>query len=396
MKIKVLVIGKADEKRTALLGMLESENIGTAAQVKSGPMALDKVESLDPDVAVIILGAGESDAFAICERIYLDKPRCTVLMVSENVDADSLQKALGAGAMNLISWPEGPAALQEAIFAAVNRKTMHLGALNEKHRSGPTSKVVTVFGTKGGIGKTTIAVNLAVKLSQMNKKVALIDFDLQFGDVGVFMDIDAKDTIAELVQDNTNLDIDTIRNYMVLHSSGVHVLCAPNSPEYADIVTGSHVERILNALKGYYDYIILDTPPVLNECVLSAIEGAGQVLFILGLDISILRNAKICLSLMDSLGFKDKITMIVNREVDGSVTLKDVQKIVDRPIVARFPSDWKLAVAALNKGVPFVVSAPNSGLSRSLSGFAHTMIGSQHPSEAALQPMKAGKFGRKK
>jgi pilus assembly protein CpaE len=291
-------------------------------------------------------------------------------MVSENLDVDGLQKALGAGATSLIGWPDSAETLQDAVFAAHNRSNMHMGALNQKQRSGPASKVVTVFGTKGGIGKTTIAVNLAVKLSQLNKKVALVDLDLQFGDVGVFMDIDAKDTIAELVRDNSNLDIDTIRNYMVLHSSGVHVLCAPNSPEYADVVSGGHVEKIINAVKSYYDYVIIDTPPMLNECVLTAIESSAQVLFILGLDISILRNAKICLNLLDSLQQTDKITMIINREVDGSVTLKDVQRIVNQPIVARFPSDWKLAVASLNKGVPFVVSAPNSGLAKSLSQFA--------------------------
>jgi pilus assembly protein CpaE len=379
LKIKVLVIGRADDKRSALLGMLDADSIGVAAQVKSGPLALDKVESLDPDVVVIVLGPGETDAFAICERIYLSRPRCAVLMVADSVDADSLQKALGAGAMNLILWPQGERELQDAVLSAHSRKNMHLGALSQNRKGGPASKVITVFGTKGGIGKTTIAVNLAVKLAQMNKRVALIDLDLQFGDVGVFMDIDAKDTMAELVRDNSNLDVDTIRNYMVLHSSGVHVLPAPNSPEYADIVQASHVERIVNALKGYYDYVIIDTCPVLSETVLTAIECAGLVLFVLGMDISILRNAKICLNIMESLGQMDKIMMIVNREVEGSVTMKDVQKIVDRPIVAKFPSDWKLAVAALNKGVPFVVSAPNSGLAKSFTHFVQSMLGGQAP-----------------
>jgi pilus assembly protein CpaE len=112
---------------------------------------------------------------------------------------------------------------------------------------------------------------------------------------------------------------------------------------------------------------------MLNECTLTAIEGSGLVLFILGLDISILRNAKICLNLLESLQQRDKIMLIVNREVDGSVTTKDVQKIMDRPIVARFPTDWKLAVAALNKGVPFVLSAPSSALSKSVAQFAHSM-----------------------
>lgn len=390
MKIKVLVIGRTDDRRSALLGMLNSENIGTAMQVRSGPAALEKIESLDPDVAIIILGAGESDAFAMCERIYLSKPRCAVLMVSESVDVEALQKALGAGAMNLMRWPENANVMQEAVFTAFNRKNTHLGALTAKRQSGPASKVITVFGTKGGIGKTTIAVNLAVKLSQMNKKVCVIDLDLQFGDVGVFMDIDAKDTLAELIRDNTNLDVDTIRNYMVLHSSGVHVLPAPNSPEYADIVTGGHVERLINAVKGYYDYIIVDTPPMLGECVLMAIECSALVLFILGMDISILRNAKVCLNLMDSLQQTEKIMMIINREMDGSVSIKDVQRIIARPIVARFPCDWKLAMAALNKGVPFVVSAPNSGLSRSISSFAQSIAGPQPPTKLQpLQPQKA-------
>lgn len=387
MKIKVLVIGRSDEKRAQLHMMLDSQSVGTAAQVKSGPTALEKVESMDPNVAVILHGEGETDSFAICERIYLSRPKCAVLMVSESVDAETLQKAMGAGAMSLVPWPADALEFQDAVIAAHNRKLMHLSALADKRKSGPASKVLAVFSTKGGVGKTTIAVNLGVKLSQMGRKVALIDLDLQFGDVGVFLDIDAKDTISELVRDNPSLDIDTIRNYMVLHSSGVHVLCAPLSPEYADVVTASHVEKIINSVKNYYDYVIIDTPPTLSDVVLTAVECANEVLFVLGLDISILRNAKICLNLMDSLQQKEKIMMVVNRDTDGSVTIKDVQKIIEQPIVARFPSDWKLAVAALNKGVPFVVSAPGSGLSRSLSQFAQVMV--NPPAKGAPKPAES-------
>ena len=162
---------------------------------------------------------------------------------------------------------------------------------------------------------------------------------------------------------------------MAIHSSGVHVLCAPKSPEFAELISADTVKTILSQLRTYYDYVIIDTPPSFNEVTLSAIEASTTVLFVTGLDISILKNSKLSLSVLNSLQQIDKVKVIVNRAVNiGSITLDDIQKLIDSPIWAKIPSDYKTAVTALNLGVPFVTGAPKSELSQAVSSVAALLI----------------------
>jgi len=169
--------------------------------------------------------------------------------------------------------------------------------------------------------------------------------------------------------------IDLLRSYMAIHSSGVHVLCAPKSPEFAELISADTVKTILSQLRTYYDYVIIDTPPSFNEVTLSAIEASTTVLFVTGLDISILKNSKLSLSVLNSLQQIDKVKVIVNRAVNiGSITLDDIQKLIDSPIWAKIPSDYKTAVTALNLGVPFVTGAPKSELSQAVSSVAALLI----------------------
>ncbi|HCS10194.1 MAG TPA: hypothetical protein DIV40_01945, partial [Clostridiales bacterium] len=183
------------------------------------------------------------------------------------------------------------------------------------------------------------------------------------------------DTIVELVQDVITPNIDSVRSYMAVHSSGVHVLCAPKSPEYAELVSSEKVQSLLSLLRTYYDYVIVDTSPSFTDVTITAIESSSIIFFVTGLDISILRNSKLSVSLLESLQQTDKIRLIVNRAVDmNSITINDVQKIIGYPIWAKLPSDYKVAVNALNRGVPFVTGAPNSKLSASITGLTEILI----------------------
>jgi pilus assembly protein CpaE len=320
------------------------------------------------------MGDGDNEAIPVAERVYMCRPGCSVILISEQINVEIYQQAIRAGVKNVMQWPVPQKELIENIKLAANLEKMRNSTAGPgANNMSWGSKVITVFGTKGGIGKTTLAVNLAVKLSENKKKVALIDLDLQFGDVNVFLDMEPKDTLSELVQDNNSFDIDTIKNYMVLHSSGTNVLCSPKSPEYAETITPSHIERIINTIRPYYDYIIIDTPPVFNECTLTAIEVSSKVMFVIALDISTLRNAKISMNVLESLQQIEKVNLIVNREVESIITVNDAEKIMGVKILARIPADWKTATAALNKGVPFVSGYPNAKLSNVVSELARKL-----------------------
>jgi pilus assembly protein CpaE len=298
-----------------------------------------------------------------------------VILLTETMDMVTMKEAIRVGAHNIIEFPASEKSFGDYIKSVYNSEMIRLNSLVEKQNISWMSRVITVFGSKGGLGKTTIATNIAVKLAQSRKKVALIDLDLQFGDIHIFLDIEPKETIAELVQDVHTPNIDSVRSYMVVHSSGVHVLCAPKSPEYAEIVSPEKVQSLLSLLRTYYDYVIIDTPPSFNEVTMTAIESSSTVLFVTGLDVSILKNSKLSLSLFESLKQKEKVRVLVNRAVEiNTITLNDVQRIIGCPIWAKIPSDYKVAVTALNRGVPFIMGAPNTKLSQSLADVASLLL----------------------
>lgn len=375
MKINVLVISKLEKNLNTMKRMIDDEEIIVIGDSPGGAQALDKIENVSPDMVIMFLGAGDTDVLSLTERIILHRPRTHVILLVEYMDVDILQKAIKAGAHNVIEVPTSPKEFAEYIKSVYHNETIRINSLNDKQNIAWMSRVVTVFGAKGGLGKTTIATNLAVKLAENRKKVALIDLDLQFGDIHIFLDIEPADTISEFVQQVFTPNIDSVRSYMTVHSSGIHVLCAPKSPEYAELVSAEKVQSLLSVLRTYYDYVIIDTPPSFTDVTITAIESSSTILFVTGLDISILKNSKLSLSLMDSLQQRDKVRLIVNRAVDmSSITVEDVQRIIGCPIWAKIPSDYKVAVTALNRGTPFVISSPGSKLSQSISIVADALV----------------------
>jgi pilus assembly protein CpaE len=375
MKIKVLLISKMERNIEALRSKIEDEEIMIIGDSAGGAQALDKIENTSPDIIIMTLGAGDTDVLNLAERIILHRPKTFVILVADSLDVEIMQEAVKVGCHNLIEFPSTSKEFAEYIKSVYNNESIRIKSLSNKDTLVWASRVITVFGAKGGLGKSTIAANLAVKLTEKRKKVALVDLDLQFGDLNIFLDLEPKDTIVELVQDVVSPNIDSVRSYMSVHSSGVHVLCAPRSPEYAELVSADKVQSLLSLLRTYYDYVIVDTSPSFTDVTITAIESSSMIFFVTGLDISILRNSKLSVSLLESLQQTDKIRLIVNRAVDmNSITINDVQKIIGYPIWAKLPSDYKVAVNALNRGVPFVTGAPNSKLSASISGLTDILI----------------------
>lgn len=395
MKIKVLLVSKMAGNIENILKMADDEAISVVGVSSGGIEALENIDRLSPDIVLMTLGAGDEDVFSLTERITLGRPRCYVILLAEYLDVETIQKAIAAGTKNVSAYPKTAKELTDNIKSVFNSETARIESLSGKQSSTWLSRVITVFGAKGGLGKTTISTNLAVKLASMHKKVALIDLDLQFGDVHIFMDIDPSDTISELVSEMTAPSIDLIRSFMTVHPSGVHVLCAPKSPEYAELVPPDKIQSILRLLRSYYDYVIIDTPPGFSDNTITALEASSTILFVTGLDISILKNSKLSLSLLESLQLTDKIRLIVNRaENVSTITLNDVCRLITCPIWAKIPSDYKVAVSALNRGIPIVTGNPNSELARSLSVIAE-LLSEGKEDLSSLNPVKIKSLGLK-
>jgi pilus assembly protein CpaE len=395
MKINVLLISKMERNIGILRNMINDEEIFIIGDTVGGSLALDKIENTSPDIIIMTLGAGDTDVLSLAERIILHRPRTFVILVAEHLDVEMMQSAMGVGCHNIIELPDSPKEFSEYIKTVYNNESLRLKSFDQKESLLWSSTVISVFGAKGGLGKTTISANLAVKLAEKRKKVALLDLDLQFGDIHIFMDIEPKDTITELFQEVVTPNIDSVRSYMAVHSSGVHVLCAPRSPEYAELISAEKVLSLLTLLRSYYDYVIIDTAPTFSEVNMTAIESSSLIFFVTGLDISILKNSKLSISLLESLQQTDKVRVLVNRAVDmSSISADDVQKIINYPIWAKIPSDYKVAVNSLNRGIPFVTGVPNSKLSQAISSVADKLL-----SGATVEKEEKGKmkiFGKKR
>ncbi len=397
MKIEVLLISKLDSNLNLIKQMIQDEEIVVIGEASGGAPALDKIDNTSPHIIIMTLGVGDPDILNLAERVILHKPRCYVILLTENLDADALYQATKVGVHNITVFPTSPKEFANYIKFVYHNETTRINSLGEQQNIAWMSKVITVFGSKGGLGKTTIATNLAVKLAEQRKKVALIDLDLQFGDAHVFLDIEPKDTISELVFDERTPDIDSVRSYMTIHSSGIHLLCAPKSPEYAEFVSAERVQGLLSLLRSYYDYVIIDTPPYFNDVTLTAIECSSMILFVTGLDISILKNSKRSLALLESLQQKDKVRVIVNRATKASsIGISDVQKITGCPIWAVIPSDYIVAVTALNRGIPVVISSPKTKLSQSFNEIANLLLSGSYDFDLQSNMKKKQKSNKTK
>ncbi len=367
MKINVLLISKMESNINTLRQLIDDDEIFILGETTGGSLALDKIENTSPDIIIMTLGAGDTDVLNLAERIIMHRPRTFVILAAENLDVEMMQAAVNVGCHNVVELKKSPGEFSEYIKTVYTNEKIRIKSLGKNETILWSSTVISVFGAKGGLGKSTIATNLAVSLAEKRKKVVLVDLDLQFGDAHIFLDIEPKDTITELVQDVITPNIDSVRSYMAVHSSGLHVLCAPKSPEYAELISPEKIMSLLSLLRTYYDYVIIDTAPSFSEVNITALESSSLILFISGLDVSILKNSKISVSLLESLQQTDKIRVIINRAVDmNTITVKDVQRIIGYPIWVKIPSDYKVAVNALNRGIPFVTGAPKSKLSQSM------------------------------
>jgi pilus assembly protein CpaE len=249
--------------------------------------------------------------------------------------------------------------------ARVKLRNIHFKGGRHAEKEERNAVIIAVFGSKGGVGKTTIAVNLATALSQMGKRTALLDFDLQFGDASIFLDLDNKQGISELVQEGS-ITRELIRSYLLLHKSGLSLLPSSDRPEYAEMVQSSHGESIIAGIAKGYDFVLIDLSTQMNDLSLTALEKADRILHVINPDISTLRNAKKTLELMKALKLDHKMQVVLNKENSSTIKAKEIGTLINMQFLAKIPVENKHAVASLNRGIPVVINVPRCLMSKRL------------------------------
>jgi pilus assembly protein CpaE len=261
----------------------------------------------------------------------------------------------------------------ESAIAERLRAGIALGVADE-HGDEEGARVVTVFSTKGGVGKSVVATNLSVALAELGHRTILLDLDLQFGDTGIMLQLRPSRTIFDAMLSFDRLDADMMRGFLTEHSSGLQVLLAPVHPEDAEGVTASRVARIISLLEGLADVIVIDTPGAFTDVVLAALDKSDDVYAVATMDVASIKNTKISLQKLLQLGYDDgRIKLVLNR-ADSKVWIEpgEVESAVDGEIVAKIPSD-RLVPRSVNKGVPVVLDSPKSPVAKSLMDLARSI-----------------------
>lgn len=392
-KIRVVIVDDVGETRENIRRMLQFDNsLDVVGMARTGKEALQLSQQAKPDVIVMDINMPDMDGITATQEIKKKTPYIQVIILSVQSDPSYMRKAMLAGARDFLTKPPMIDELTDAVKRAgvlaqeERRKAVQAFPTNPMDgtkmmpggASVPQGKVVVVYSPKGGTGRTTIAINLAIALrTDENTKVALVDANLRFGDVAVFLNEQGKNTILDLAPRVDELDTDIINEVMVTHrSSGVDLLAAPPRPEMAEQVTGEQFSKLLAYLRRIYQYIIVDTTSDLTEAVQAGIDAADQIILVTTQDIPSIKNANLFLSLADATGIKrDRIFFVMNKfDKRVSIMPDRVGASLRQEILTVIPFDDKVVGNSVNRGNPFMLDSNKvQPVGKSISQLAETL-----------------------
>jgi pilus assembly protein CpaE len=403
-QIRVLIVDDIPETRDHLSKLLGFEgDIDVVGAAASGAEALRLAASLTPDIVLMDINMPDMDGIATTEQLSRDIPTASIIMMSVQGEADYLRRSMLAGAREFLVKPFSSDELTASIrgvFSREREKQSRIvatgspatgGGVVAQTESGEPGQIIAVFSPKGGVGRTTVAVNLAVAAAtELGKKVVLVDGSFQFGDVGVLLNLNPKNkSIADLAPelDQAGHEVESIDTFVINHSAGIRVLLAPPTPEMAELIKPDGVKRVLEALRMNHDLVVVDCTAFFNDTTLAILDAADTILTMLSLEITSIKNMRLFLEVADQLGYEGgKVRLVLNR-ADSALGIKvsDVEHSIGRKVDETIVSDGRSVVYALNRGVPFFLSNREAQVSQDILRLARAVAGERAPVAAATE-----------
>ena len=328
-----------------------------------------EIQRLRPDAAVVAVGAEVEPVLRFVERVAAECPRTAIICASRDASPDLILRSLRAGAREFLRLP-----LIAGEFKTVLERTAEFCAsqVQEPRKKGRT---IAVFSSKGGCGTSFIAANLAAALSPA--RTVLADLNLQSGDMALFLGVEPKYSIADLVENRARVDDQLLRTYLAPHSASLSLLAAPREADSADDIEPEHVYEVIEILRERHDYVVIDPQHTFDAITLAALDQADEILLVLTLDIPAIRCAQRALAIFDRLGYpRHKVRVVVNRfskQID--LELREVERFLGERVAGYVQSDYSTAVTSINLGQPLVESVPDSKLAAEIRQIAAQVSG---------------------
>ncbi len=392
-KIRVLIVDDIAETRENVRKLLQFESdVDVAGAAGSGKEGIQLAQELDPDVVLMDINMPDIDGITATEIIRQKQPHIQVIILSVQNDQNYMRRAMLAGARDFLTKPP----MGDELISAVRRagemsraertkgaqqrlaSTSVSGSSAAMTNFAPASKgkIVTVYSPKGGTGCTTIAVNLALALNSEDTRTVLVDANLQFGDVAVFVNEQGKNTILELAPRVDELEPDIVEEILIKHeASGMRILPAPQRPEMAEKVNADQFSKVLQYLQRMYAYVVIDTSPILTDVILSTIDVSDVLVLVTTQEIPAIKNARLFLDLLHTLGIgKERIVFTMNRyDKRIAITPERVSDNLKQEIVTTIPFDEKVVITAVNRGVPFMLDNKSQPVGRGILSLAESV-----------------------
>ncbi|HSR47262.1 MAG TPA: response regulator [Anaerolineales bacterium] len=368
--IRLLIVDDIAETRENLRKLLQFESdIEVVGAARTGEEALQMARDTQPDVVLMDINLPDTDGITVTEALLREVRHAQIIMLSVQSDQDYLRQSMRAGARDFIAKPPASDELVSSVRRwglraheerkdQAQRVPVSSGPGGDSRERGRIGRVLAVYSPKGGVGCTTLASNLALGLNTDETPTVLVDANLQFGDVAVFLNLQVKNSFLDLASRSDDIDEDLAEEVLIRHDSGLRILAAPPRPEHADEVSPDQVRKVLQYLKRNFVYVVVDTHKGIDDITLAVLDSSDVLFMIATPDIPAIKDARLVFDLLGALEFpRERIFFVLNKvDRKSGITAEAVSENLKRPVDGEIPADEKIVTASINRGVPLLLS----------------------------------------
>ncbi len=377
--LRLAIVDPNDATRDILKSMLLGlDTVWLEAECSRYDFFTDVVGQTNPDIGFIAMDDDPERALRLVEELRESAPDCAILVSSSSTDGNLILKAMRSGVREFLTHPLSPEDLATALQRVSRTR---FGSEQATNRA---CKVIACAGATGGVGTTSLAVNVACSLaSDPANAVVLVDLDLCLGDADVFLDTIPEYTISDVAQNVSRLDFTLLKRSLTKHSSGLYLLPRPVQLEDSRLISREDLQRVIGLLKATFTHLIIDTSKGYNKLDQLAFEMADHVLMVTQLDLPCLRNVvRLMMSFGEQKNMKEKIKVIVNRvgRDTSHISFKKAQETIGAEIFWQIPNDYRVMVEVRNNGVPLLEQAPRAAITQSIGDLTEALFGAKQTS----------------